>query len=589
MRPRSRRTHRHGAPERVPNREGEETTDPSSTARLSRWLAATVAVALAAALLAPAAGAHSVLIATEPGNDRVVEESPQQVLLRFNEPVETALGDLRVYDGNGDQVDDGQVTQPRPEEVAVAISDRLPRGTYTVAWHAISADSDPISGAFIFHVQAPGPQPAGVAAEVLQGTPALVSVFYTGGRFFDFALLLLCVGGTAALAIALPWAARKLRRRLWGILALLAGALTLVALLALPFQGAAAGDLTLRAGFSLDVIDAVVGTRYGTVMLIQAGLAIALGAVALALSRGSWEHRRELTAAALVLAAGLTVSPSASGHASTSGAVAFVADVAHVVAAAVWTGGLGFVVLALLLAGENRWRLASHCVPRFSTMAVVSVATLLVAGIVNGYLQVRTWSGLWETTYGLLLLAKIGLVLPLLALGAFNNRYAVPRLRAGIASLVERRRFLRAAGAELAIMVAIVAVTAVLVNAEPARTELEMMHGGSEEVVVELGDLTAHVTVDPGASGTNEIHLEFVGHAEDAPEIEEVKVSASLPSKELGPLVYTAEPDAAAHGAYVIPNAQLSIPGDWQFRIEARRGEFDLLTETVSVPIREES
>jgi copper transport protein len=566
----------------------EETTDPSSTARLSRWLGATVAVALAAAVLAPAAAAHSVLIATEPGNDRVVEESPQQVLLRFNEPVETALGDLRVYDGNGDRVDDGQVTQPRPEEVAVTISDRLPRGTYTVAWHAISADSDPISGAFVFHVQAPGPQPAGVAAEVLRGTPALVSVFYTGGRFFDFALLLLCVGGTAALAIALPWAARKLRRRLWGLLAGLAGALAFVALLALPFQGAAAGDLGLQEAFSLDVIDAVAGTRYGTVMLIQAGLALALGAVALALSRGSWEHRRELTAAALVLAAGLTVTPSASGHASTSGAVAFVADVAHVVAAAVWTGGLGFVVLAILLAGENRWRLASHCVPRFSTMAVVSVATLLVAGIVNGYLQVRTWSALWETTYGLLLLAKIGLVLPLLALGAFNNRYAVPSLRGGIASLVERRRFLRAAGAELALMVAIVAVTAVLVNAEPARTQLEM-HAASEEIVVELGDVRAHVLVDPGTSGTNAIRLEFEVHEGDAPELEEVKVSASLPSKELGPLVYTAEPDAAAHGAYVIPNAQLPIPGDWQFRIEARVGEFDLLTETVSVPIREES
>src|SRR3546814_1955752 len=60
---------------------------------------------------------------------------------------------------------------------------------------------------------------------------------------------------------------------------------------------------------------------------------------------------------------------------------------------------------------------------------------------------------------------------PLLGLGAFNNRYAVPKLKAGTASPPERRRFLRAVGAELAIMTAIVGVTAVLVNAAPARSE----------------------------------------------------------------------------------------------------------------------
>ena len=566
----------------------EEKTNRTPTRRISMRLAVAVAAVLAAATLAPAAGAHSVLIATEPSRGRVVAEAPDQVLLRFNEGVETAVGDLRVYDGSGEPVDTGEITQPKPTEVVVAVEDGLARGTYTVAWHAISADSDPISGAFVFHVKAPGPHPSGIAAEVLQGTPAVVSVLYTGGRFFDFALLLLCVGGTAALLIALPWASPSLCSRLWGIVAVLAGALTLVALLAIPLQGAAAGDLSLREAFTWDVISSVADTRYGTVMLIQAGLALALGGTALALRRAPVSGGA-LSVLALCLAAALTVTPSASGHASTSGKAAFVADVAHVVAAAVWTGGLGFVVLALLLARSDRWPLASHCVPRFSNMAVLSVAVLLAAGALNGYLQVRTWSGLWETTYGLLLLAKIALVIPLLALGAFNNRYSVPHLRAGIASLVERRRFLRAAGAELTIMVAVVAVTAVLVNAEPARTELEM-HGGSEEVVAELGDMEAHVMVEPGTSGRNAIHLRFEGGEEEGPGLEEVDVAASLPSRNVGPLRYKAKQESGGHEAeYVVENAELSLPGDWQLRIEARMGEFDLLTGTVSIPIREES
>jgi copper transport protein len=260
--------------------------------------------------------------------------------------------------------------------------------------------------------------------------------------------------------------------------------------------------------------------------------------------------------------------------------------VAHIQAAATWTGGLAFVVLALLLSRSERWTLAARCVPRFSTMAVVSVAVLLIAGAVNGYLQVRTWSGLWETEYGLLLLAKIALVLPLLALGAYNNRYSVPRLRAQIASVAERRRFLRAAGTELVIMVAIVAVTAVLVNAPPARTEV-VMHG-AETVMVELGDVEAHVEVEPAMAGENEIHLEFLG-ADGAPaEIAEVNVAASLPSQEIGPLRYAAEP-GGEHGSFVVMGADFPLAGEWELRIEARRGEFELLTETTTISIREES
>ena len=82
-------------------------------------------------------------------------------------------------------------------------------------------------------------------------------------------------------------------------------------------------------------------------------------------------------------------------------------------------------------------------------------------------MQVRALRGLWETTYGQLLLVKLALVLPLLALGLYNNRRAVPRLRQRLATAAERTRFLRIAAAELALMVAIVSVTAVLVSEPP--------------------------------------------------------------------------------------------------------------------------
>jgi copper transport protein len=564
-----------------------------------RLVAAVAATCAVAAVLAPGAFAHSVLIGTQPGNDVVVQESPDEVVLEFNEPVDTSLGSLRVFDGQGEQVDGGEVTQPGAAEVAVAIDQELEPGTYTVAWRVVSADSDPISGAFVFHVLERGVGAANVSIDALTGTSQAVDILFTAGRFFGLSLLLLAVGGSAVLVLALASAEWRVRRRLYGILAALAGALALVALANILLQGAAAGGLTLADAVSWSLFSTVLETRYGEVILIQAALAATLALTALAIRYAEGHDRRPLVALTLALSAGLCLTPSFSGHASTLNALGLASDVVHVVAAALWTGGLAFLVLGLLLAGADRWPLATRAVPRFSTIAVVSVVALITAGIISGYLQVRTWSALWETEYGLLLLAKIALLLPLLALGAYNNRYAVPRLRAGIASVLERRRFLRVTGVELSIMVIVVAVTAVLINAEPARTELEMeaaMAEGEHGVMsddemtaepfqgaVQLGDMQAEVTVDPAMPGENLITIMFMDAAETP---SEVSVSASLPSQQIGPLDLTAEPDPAEPGAYVIANASLTIAGDWELRIEALMGEFDLLTETITVPIQ---
>jgi copper transport protein len=624
------------------------------------WFASAAAIAVLLAL-APPAVAHSTLTSTEPARDRVLDQPPKTVALHFDEAVETALGSITVYDGEGRRVDAGRIMRPSPKSVAVKVDRPLERGTYTVVWRVISADSDPIKGAWVFHVKKPGAQPAGVAAQVLKDTPFVVSAFYLGGRFLDFALLLACVGGTIALAIALRTAPGRIRRRLLGLLAVLAGLLVAVALLGLGLQGAAAGGESLGDGFRWDSLESVADTRFGHFSLARAGLAAVLCALALTARRGMRAdadapassgadngtaprgcdsgrferpaggragrsegtpgvrghghgqrsgtlvepsrvavHRDAVNgqieqsvpkthgtagvapvmAAMLLIAGALVFTPGLSGHASVTGIGALIADAAHVLAAATWTGGLAFVVAGLVMAGVNRWPLAAVAVPRFSATAMVSVAVLLAAGAINGYLQVRAWRGLWETEYGVLLLVKIGLVLPLLALGAYNNRFAVPRLRRQIASAAERRRFIRMAGGELVIMVAIVGVTAGLVNAPPARTEISMHEASAMEL--RLGPMRADLEVMPATVGPNEIHLMFTKGRPD-----EVTVIAELKSKDIGPLRYTARRSMEA-GTYEVKRANLSPAGDWDIAVEVRRGKFDLFTEKVQIPIEKE-
>lgn len=550
-------------------------------------VAVTVSV-VAALAAASSAWAHAELVSSIPAGDEVLPRAPERVVLRFSEPVETAFGSVRVYDGAARRVDDGGTTRPQPREVAVRLRSGLPRGTYTVAWRIVSADSHPVSGAFVFHVGKPGAGAAGVASQVLedQGGSRAVDRSFDVVRFLNFAFILLCVGGAGVLALVLRAEAAMVRRPLWAALAVTAVLLAVVTVAGIGLEGANASGLGLDAAFRTALIGDVLETQFGRVWLVRAVLAIAVaGLAALALLR----PRRGEHAVALVacgLGAGIAVTPALSGHARVPGLLAVFSDWVHVLAASAWIGGLVFVLVALWRAGLERWSLAARAVPRFSALAVVSVTALLVAGVVGGFLEVRSWSALWETTYGQLLLVKVALVLPVLALGWFNNRVSVPRLRAGIASAVERRRFRRSAAAELALVVVIIGVTAVLVAEPPARAQIAAQTGPVSREAF-LGPFHLELVLDPARTGTNDVHLYLLDHATGQPaNVDEVRVGASLPAARVGPIRLRAVP--AGPGRAVVPAATFSLVGDWRLRVDVRKGDFDEWSTSVTIPIRKD-
>jgi copper transport protein len=535
-----------------------------------------IAVALAALTAAPAAFAHAVLQESTPSNNSVVRTSPKTVSLRFNEAVETAFGSIRVYDCGGGRVDSGKITRPSKDSVAVTIDRKLAKGTYTVTWRVISADSHPVAGAFVFNVKRAN---ASTCKQVFGAkTPGTIDALFKFVRGLDFALILLVVGGAIALAVVLRSAAAELRTRMFRILAGLSFGLVIAGALCIVLQGAVAGGFGLSEAFRWDTVHSVLQTRFGHAFLWQIGVAIVIGALAMMASRS---RRLELLPLFALL---LIPTISAAGHARTSGALAIFLDVFHVAAASTWVGGLAFTILGLLLAGDDRWPLASRAVPRFSLLAVFSVATLITAGTIRGYQEVRAFHGLWDTRYGQLLLVKIALVLPLLLLGLYNNRYAVPRLKKQIASVVEQRRFLRAAGTELAIMAAIVGVTAVLVTEPPAKASISAAKYATD--TIPIGPLELNYLIDPAKTGPNVIHLYFYRPKSGFPaSVDDAKMSATLPSKNLGPLripLTRIVPSHYAASAGVFPQA-----GDWQVTFEIRRGQFQSYTQTVTVSIRE--
>jgi copper transport protein len=111
-------------------------------------------VLLGALVLTSAPGlAHAVLEESQPSAGERIERAPAEVTLTFDEPVETALGSLRVLDASGTEHSIGPVTHPSGNGASIAVRvGNMEAGRYVVAWQVVSADSHLVNGAYAFGV-----------------------------------------------------------------------------------------------------------------------------------------------------------------------------------------------------------------------------------------------------------------------------------------------------------------------------------------------------------------------------------------------------------------------------------------------------
>jgi methionine-rich copper-binding protein CopC len=113
-------------------------------------LAAGAAVTLFAA--APAF-AHAHLVRATPAAGGTVHEAPAEVLLRFNEKLESVFTSVVVRDSAGKQVDKGDSQVDKADRLVVRVSlTPLTPGVYKVEWRALSTDTHKVNGDFTFKV-----------------------------------------------------------------------------------------------------------------------------------------------------------------------------------------------------------------------------------------------------------------------------------------------------------------------------------------------------------------------------------------------------------------------------------------------------
>ena len=554
--------------------------------------AALLALGLLVALAAPAS-AHATLESSDPAPDAVLDEAPAQVVLRFSESVRAGDDALRVFNADGDRVDEGDLSRPQGNDtLALALPD-VGDGSYVATWRVVSADSHPISGAFTFRVgQGSAAVDDSVVNQLLsdEGGSSTVGGLYAVIRFLAFAALVVLIGGTAFIAVAWPEGARL--RDPVRVLAIAAGVLALATALGIGIQGAYERGLDLSAAFKPSVISDELGTRFGRVWAFRLLLVAAAVPLLVALRRGAASQTWWRVSAALV-GLGLAFTPALSGHASAGDFVplAVAADGIHVAAVAAWLGGL-VLLLAFVLRRRQADELRS-VVPRFSTLAQIAVAAIVATGAFQGWRQVRSLDALTDTTYGRLLLLKTLAFAGLVFLGAVNRavvrrRLWAPSPVAGYpvgpgaalsdpdADTVVRLR--RAVGIEVAVAVLVLAITALLVNTAPAATAEAQPFAAS----IPTDEAHIQVTVDPGQAGRNDIHVYL--HATLDSEPLEATAKASLPDQGIGPITIPLEP--AGPGHWSAEGVDLLPGGDWQLQVAILLTETNEIRTETTVPIR---
>jgi putative copper resistance protein D len=322
-------------------------------------------------------------------------------------------------------------------------------------------------------------------------------------------------------------------------------------------------------------------TDFGIDWLSRVVLACALGGLFVHVFNLKGPSSRTLQAVTAVLAAAYAGSLAWTGHAiggqGVEGVLHPAADVLHLVAAAVWVGGLAPLALLLTMTGVDAAALAvaRTATLRFSNLGIASVAALVVSGLVNSWYLIGSIPALTETDYGRLLMIKLALFLVMVGIAAVNWSRLTPRLvqnADGTTAAQARRSLRRNAAVEAALGTVIIAIVAVLGTLPPASHIGQHTHAGAippdatfQHIHGEDG--MADVTIEPGRVGTAHATIQL-WDGDFAPlTARDVTLTLTAPTLGSKPMTRTALQNS--DGAWIVDGVALTEPGNWMVTVRA--------------------
>ena len=493
-----------------------------------------VFVAIACVLCAPAtmASAHAVLDNSVPTSGATLEDSPLQIVLDFDESVESSLGYIKLFSSSGKRVQLPAVKADASDASIVrVVPPTLAQDSYVAVYRVISADGHPVEGAITFRVGAGAVSNlASVIETALQDseTSNAVKVAMALMRFISYIAISIVLAGIFFLL-----GSDAPRKGLNRAVVLAGSVLGLSTALLYLMHGMNASGGTWGQIANVSVVKDVFATQVGESLFARIVVSFLLVSVV-----ARWGKF-----VAVFAFATLPFTYAFAGHAAVDSPAALtIALLAlHVAAVGVWCGGL----ILLIFVKDIR---TTSIVEWFSQRAAILIAVVVATGVVQALLLMDGIGNLTKTSYGKALIAKVCVVGIMLICAAIVRRRfyesGVSRLRAVLC-------------AEVVVGLVVLSITSGMVAASPRPT----VSNAPFSTALVQGDVIANITISPPRVGESEMHVIVSPPNGSLDPVLAIKARFSLVSGSVPPI--QAELNAVGPNHFV-GYIQFVYPGEWK-------------------------
>ena len=533
----------------------------------------------------PLAYGHPFLLDSEPSQGQNAAVGTTQIITHYSEAVEINFSELKIYDSNGNQVDNRDTAYYNAESSLVITTSPLEDGVYTIASKVLSkVDGHLVHAAIIF-----GVGDVQIDASLLESQEQSETTFIPESiaRFPGLVGQTIVLGGIIASIVIWSTGQTRFKEQIalietsfkakfskvigFGIIAVFASNFIML------------GVQTWRLETSpLDVIQTTFGHTWLTRMILTIILI------------GIWfwiERKNQVSIKTqlpmLVFALALIATTTMMGHgASTELVPPIILDYVHNLLSSIWIGGvifLGFVVLPSItkLDGTVRDKITISLIPRFSAMIIISLGILIITGPTLLWFLDSNVSSLTDSTYGKLIMLKIAIASVMIAFGGFYQIRFIQQAKKDLKSTSVFKKLKRPLRFEAGLGIALLAVVALLVNSSLPDGEIQSVSAEQGMTGYESSLFSENarfdVIVAPVGIGVNQINV-IVSGLDDQPlsDISSLKIKVSNPSRSIASIeAEVAENKIAGQDIFTKYSAEptFSFAGIWQIELEAQRTE----------------
>ncbi|RRN68618.1 hypothetical protein EI200_19025 [Peribacillus simplex] len=529
-------------------------------------------VSLFSLLLYPAmASGHATVISSNPSPNEVMDTLPEKISIQFSENIQPAFHSLEVFSQDGDkiQIQDSAISEQSEKVLEAKWKGTIDEGIYYIKWRVVSSDGHPIEGTIPFQFGDSTVLPNQEISKVNAGFPDSINVFLQSLQYICFAALtgILFFQLSLMKGSRLFEASSRARLYLWLSYAGLAFSIFCSLPLKVTIDAGVGWADAFNGTFIKEVLNA---TSFGTIWIIEILLLLLLFLVIYFMLENTLN--KSLPFLSFIIIAILMVCKALTGHTAAvpNHVLAVLMDFLHLLSMALWLGGL--LALLVILPGlanrqaDDKKTFYWSIIQRFSRWSFLFVIILIISGIYSSLQHVPTIHSLINTTYGQLLLAKIGLMLVMIVLGAFHyfrGKKQVKKLGYSV-------------GMEFGLGIVVLIVAALLTNVQTAMSS----PGPIEKTLLTDENNEVTLMVTPNKVGDNLIQVDLSNGGKPIAEIEQLTITmqpVDTPGGEIK--LQMQEKNTGTFASKSI----LTMPGKWNIHIHGLTDSLDSINADFTI------